>query len=102
MVPRLLRSISRRAEGEPTRTSRGGAARLSRRELEIALQQFKSNRPRVERAELFVQRSRVPDRVRMRVGTLKRWGGTGCQPVVFGSLPKTSCQKDITRAGLPC
>src|SRR5436190_1231823 len=41
--------------------------RLSRGQLEIAVHEFARHQPRLERAELFVQRSRLPHRLRNRL-----------------------------------
>ena len=51
----------------PRGPSAGIETDLSRRELEIALQQPAGDDARVERPELFVQRPRLPDRLRVRV-----------------------------------
>ena len=58
------RGTPQRKSSRPDHRSQTG---LSRRQLEVALQQPAHNRARLERAELFLQRSRLPDRLRMRV-----------------------------------
>src|ERR1700724_3785098 len=68
MVPRLLRTVSAWTESESAWTDHGRQARSPRRQLEIALQQFTDNGPGLERPQLFLQRSRISDRVRMRLG----------------------------------
>jgi len=53
-----------RDPAEPT----GGTKRVHRGgQLEIALQQFTNNGAQLECARLFLQRSRLPDRLRMRL-----------------------------------
>ena len=62
-------AVSRHAQSESSRAGQRSQTRLSRRQLEVALQQPASDRPRLERAELFLQRSRLPDRLRVRVSS---------------------------------
>ena len=60
------------AEDESARSESGSQAGLSRRQLEIALQQPARDDPGIERPELFLQRSRLSDRLRMRVNVERR------------------------------
>jgi len=59
--------LSTGAESEFARADRRHQARSSRRQLEIALQQFTNNGAQLECARLCLQRSRLPDRLRMRL-----------------------------------
>ena len=54
-------------EDQPARSGFRGEAGLSRRELEIALQQPAGDDPGLKCPELHLQRSRFPDRLRVRV-----------------------------------
>ena len=65
-------SLSGNPESQSARASQRSQASLSRRELEIALQQSARDDARLERAELFLQRSRLSDRLRMRVTSTGR------------------------------
>src|SRR6266478_2777753 len=67
MVSRLLRAISPGTKNKSARTNYWRQACLPRRKLEIALQQSANDGPRLECAEFFVQRSRIPDRLRVRL-----------------------------------
>src|SRR6266852_8863463 len=67
MVSRLLRALSIVAKSKSARTNHRHQARSSRRQLEIALQQSANNCPKLERSGFFLQRSRFPDRLRMRL-----------------------------------
>ena len=67
MVSGLFRNLPRRAEGESARCDLRSQAGLSRRELEIALQQPAHDHPGIERPQLFLQRSWLPHRLRMRL-----------------------------------
>src|SRR5213595_1855669 len=75
MVSRLLRALSAGTENEPARIDRRQQARASWRQLEIALQQFTDNGAQLERARFFVQRSRLPDRLRVRLRWIGRSAG---------------------------
>src|ERR1700704_1081163 len=67
MVPGLLRAVSRHCQSESARADCGSEARPARWQLEIPLQQFAGDHPQLKRPELFLQRSRLPDRVRVRI-----------------------------------
>src|SRR6266446_7733034 len=75
MVSRLLRALSAGTENEPARAVRRDQASASWRQLEIALRQFADNGAQFERARVFVQRSRLPDRLRMRLRWIGRSAG---------------------------
>src|SRR5437764_6201607 len=72
MVPRFLRSLPRPAVGEPALSKIGREARLPWRELEVAIQQSAGDGSRLKCSKLLLQRSRLPDCLRVRLaGTQK-------------------------------
>ena len=63
---RLHGSLPRHFQNQPARTAFGRETDLSGRELEVALQQPAGNDAWRQYAKLFLQRSRFPDRLRVR------------------------------------
>ena len=71
-VPGFFRALPRHCESEPAWANGRIEACPARRQLEVALQQPAGDHPQLKRPELFLQRSRLPDRVRVRIANVIR------------------------------
>src|ERR1700719_2236004 len=92
MVSRLLRAVSAGTGSELARTDVRHQARSSRRELEIALQQSADDGAQLKCARFLLQRSRLPDRLRMRLEELR----------IANCGLRISQRKAITELCYPC